>query len=327
MEEKELPTEFENNTQSRRYMLTINNPTHTDEEIINYIQNLEHFKYCMFQREKGEETGTEHIQAFVIFNIGKRFSTIKKYFPRAHIEQSKGSNTQCRDYCSKSDTRISGPHEFGEFAEQRARTDIVGFMDMIAAGATNAELRTAYPTLFFKNLKKVEELRQEYLYERFRKEMRFLEVTYLYGRSGAGKSRSVVEEYGFENVFRVTDYGSGMFDYYSGQDVIVFEEFDSSLKITQMLNFLDIYPLVLPCRFANKVACYTKVFICSNLSIYGQYPNIQAEKQEQFYAFLRRIHKIIKFTDKGQELQYDSKKHGPIRIIELPENEQEKLPF
>ena len=327
MEEKELSTEFENNTQSRRYMLTINNPEYTDEQIIKYIEDLEHFKYCMFQREKGEETGTEHIQAFIVFSIAKRFSTIKKYFPRAHIEHARGSNVQCRDYCSKSDTRVSGPYELGEFAEQRARTDIMGFMDMIAAGATNAELRTAYPTLFFKNFKKIEQLRQDYLYEKFRNTTRFLEVTYLYGRSGAGKSRSVVEQYGFENVFRVTDYGAGMFDYYAGQDVIVFEEFDSSLKITQMLNFLDIYPLVLPCRFANKVACYTKVFICSNLSIYSQYPNIQAEKQEQFNAFFRRIHKIIKFTESGQEVQYDSKIHGPIRLGELPEYEQEKLPF
>ncbi len=118
------------NAQGRRWLLTINNPQQTDEEIEKYISDLEHFKYAMFQREKGRETGTEHIQLFVIFTIGKRFSTIKNYFPTAHIEQAKGTNVQCRDYCSKKDTRISGPYEIGQFTEERARTDKQGFLQV-----------------------------------------------------------------------------------------------------------------------------------------------------------------------------------------------------
>ncbi|MDD4110931.1 MAG: hypothetical protein PHS54_05230 [Clostridia bacterium] len=74
-------------TMVRRWLLTINNETRSDEELKRYIENLEHFKYCMFQREKGSETGTEHIQAFIIFSIGKRLETVKNYFPRAHLEQ------------------------------------------------------------------------------------------------------------------------------------------------------------------------------------------------------------------------------------------------
>ena len=72
MEENELGS----NTQSRRYMLTINNPEYTDEQIIKYIEDLEHFKYCMLQREKGEETGTEHIQAFIVFSIAVSISLL-----------------------------------------------------------------------------------------------------------------------------------------------------------------------------------------------------------------------------------------------------------
>ncbi len=57
-----------------------------------------------------------------------------------------------------------------------------------------------------------------------------------------------------------------------------------------MLNYLDGYPVELPCRYANKQACYTKVYILSNIPFEQQYPNIQAEQPETWLALKRRIH-------------------------------------
>lgn len=48
---------MEDNTQARRWFLTINNPKETDEEMQEYVKNLEHFKYSMFQREKEKKKG------------------------------------------------------------------------------------------------------------------------------------------------------------------------------------------------------------------------------------------------------------------------------
>ena len=76
---------MEDNTQARRWILTINNPKETDEEMEKYVKELEHFKYVIFQREKGHEKETEHFQMFIVFSISKRFNTIKGYFPTAHI--------------------------------------------------------------------------------------------------------------------------------------------------------------------------------------------------------------------------------------------------
>ena len=64
--------------QARRFCITINNPTETDDEMMSYLKNLEHIKYFIFSREKGNMEGTIHLQMFLIFTIGKRFSTIKK---------------------------------------------------------------------------------------------------------------------------------------------------------------------------------------------------------------------------------------------------------
>ena len=101
----------------------------------------------------------------------------------------------------------------------------------------------------------------------------------------------VMEKYGYSAVYRVTDY-SHPFDGYKGQDVIIFEEFRSSLSIGDMLNYLDGYPLELPCRYANKVACYTKVYMISNIPLEQQYRNVQVDNPETWNAFRRRIKQV-----------------------------------
>ena len=118
-----------------------------------------------------------------------------------------------------------------------------------------------------------------------------IDVTYLWGDTGVGKTRRVMEYYGYENVYRVTNY-THPFDGYHGEDVILFDEFRSSLPIADMLVYLDGYPVNLPCRYADKCACFTKVYIISNIPIEEQYKATQYNEVETYKAFLRRIHDI-----------------------------------
>ena len=56
---------------------------------------------------------------------------------------------------------------------------------------------------------------------------------------------------------------------------------------------------MLPARYTDKVACYTKVIITSNLPLNKQYVNEQFEKQKTYNAFLRRINYVIEYDKKG----------------------------
>lgn len=105
-----------------------------------------------------------------------------------------------------------------------------------------------------------------------------------------------MEKYGYRNTYRVTDY-QHPFDGYKGQDVVVFEEFRSSLCIQEMLKLIDGYPVELPCRYNNKTACYTKIFIISNIPLSQQYCNIQMHEHESYRAFLRRIGCVAHYVD------------------------------
>lgn len=309
--------------QFRNYILTINNPEQTDEQFNEYLKTLDHLKYFIFQREKGEKEGTEHFQIYIEFNQGKRFDKMKNDFPKAHIENRKGSKTQARDYCSKEDTRVGQVFEFGEFAEERERTDLTDILNMIENGSTDKEICDAYPSQYFRYYNNISHIRQSYLESKFQDTFRTLEVNYIYGSAGVGKTRYVMEKYGYSKVFRVTTYDKNCFDDYKSQDVIVFEEFRGLFKISDMLNYLDGYPLMLSSRYNNKVACFTKVYIITNLPLDEQYKNIQEDYPSTWKAFLRRITNIYNFDiDKEKPINKLS-----VQQLILREVKDGSLPF
>lgn len=73
-----------------------------------------------------------------------------------------------------------------------------------------------------------------------------------------------------------------------------------------MLNYLDGYPLTLPARYSNRVACYTKVYIISNLCLSRQYPEVQYESPATYAALLRRIQKVRRYTGPGEYEEYST---------------------
>ena len=83
----------------------------------------------------------------------------------------------------------------------------------------------------------------------------------------------------------------------------MFEEFNSQIPVEDMLNYLDIYPLALPARYNDKTACYTKVYITSNLPLEKQYRGEQWDRPETWRALLRRIHTIIEYLPDGSTVQ------------------------
>ena len=70
--------------------------------------------------------------------------------------------------------------------------------------------------------------------------------------------------------------------------------------------YCDIYPLQLPCRYVNKIACYEKVYIISNWELERQYEQQQTFDAETWKAFLRRIKRVITYDEDGTRTEYAS---------------------
>ena len=315
---------------SRKFQLTINNPTqhgYDHSRIKSILTSFSGLVYWCMCDEIGEQ-GTPHTHIFMVSRNSVMFETLHKRFYGAHIEQANGSNQENRDYVrkegkwledAKHETHLADTfEEWGELPPDRSRSETQAhqIMQMVTDGKTNSEILAEIPGAYNK-LPHIEQARQTLLNARFKDTWRNLQVTYIWGQTGAGKTRSVMEHYGYSNVYRVTDY-SHPFDGYNGQDVILFEEFRSSLPLSAMLNYLDGYPVELPCRYCNKVACFTKVFLISNIPLDKQYTNIQREEPESWNAFRRRIGSVLMLNKDFERLE-DDPAFDPDRIFDAAE--------
>lgn len=197
---------------------------------------------------------------------------------------------------------------------------------MIAEGLTNAEILSINQD-YILQIDKLEKIRMILLTEKYKDTVRLdLEVIYISGVTGTGKTRGVLESNGYSSVYRVTDY-KHPFDNYNGQPVIAFDEFRSSLPIKEMLMFLDIYPIELPSRYTNKLACYNKVYIISNWSLENQYMEIQKNDIETWEAFLRRIHKVFVYDKDGKITEYSSAKDYMSKYDFTEIEDTDDIPF
>lgn len=289
------------NSQSRKWNMTLNNPdkyniTH-DSLKAQFLEFKSLIYWCMSD-EIGEQ-GTPHIHFYMAFSSAMRFSTIKNRFPNVHIEMANGTSQQNRDYTFKEGkhendkTNLRETHEeYGDLPVERQgqRNDIHDLYDMIKGGLSDFDIIDSNPD-YLTMLDKIERARQVITENKFKSTFRELEVTYITGKTASGKTRGVMEKYGYENVYRVTDY-LHPFDGYKNQDVVIFEEFRSSLKLQDMLNYLDGYPLPLPARYNNKVACFTKVYLLTNIDLHQQYEDVQIKYPTSWLAFLRRIKNV-----------------------------------
>ena len=265
------------------------------------------------------ESGTYHTHVFFIAKNAVMFDTVQSRFYGAHIEKALGSNEENYNYVrkigekysNKSDTNLPDTfEEYGTLPADKCGNNSLSaeIVEMITDGCSNYDIIKTYPQAM-RFLSSIEQTRQIMNEEKAKNTFRQLDTVYLWGKTGTGKTRHVMEKYGYSNVYRVTDYAHP-FDGYKGQDVILFDEFRSSLKISDMLVYLDGYPLTLPCRYANKTALYTKVFIATNIPINKQYPAVQLEEPETYRAFLRRIHRI-------EEISADTDNNAQKEIILL----------
>lgn len=305
---------MENKTQSRKWTLVINNPLEAGldhDAISELLHRCSPAYFCM--ADEIATTGTPHTHIFLYAPSPVRFSTLKNRFPTAHIEKAYGSANENRAYIrkegkwaetEKADTVV--PDSFMEWGELPAEKEekaplMFRLVQCIRAGMSNTEIIDEFPNLAFR-IRDIDVLRQTLLAEKYAVENRPLDVSYIYGASGTGKTRGIYQKHDPKSICRITNYRASRgisFDGYTGQDVLVFEEFNSQIPIEDMLNYLDVYPLLLPARYSDRTACYTKVYITSNIPLDKQYRMEQIDRPETWKAFLRRIHNVTQYMADG----------------------------
>lgn len=307
---------------SRKWLLTVNNPVDhgfTHDVIKDTLQLIEGLDYWCMCDEIGGETSCYHTHFFIMRkNSAMRFTHVKKLFPSAHIDPGFGTAQENRDYIRKEGKWVGTekeltnlPETFEEFGdcpqeEQGKRNDLNELYEMIKEGLSNYEILEENPH-YMEKLDRIDAVREMLKEEKFKDMQRDVVVEYWFGAPGTGKTSGVYALYPrLSDVYRIYD-PRFPWDTYRGQDVVVFDDFHSAMFLLPiMLNWITGYPTTLRSRYRQKIACFTKVYILSNVPLDQQYQSYQRDDPDTWRGFLRRIHKVRYFDSSGKVIDYAS---------------------
>lgn len=255
------------------WMFTINNPI--ERAMPDTPDIWPGVGWVVWQRERGSE-GTEHLQGYVQMKSQRTLGQMKKLNNRAHWERRRGSHDQAKAYCTKEDTRISGPFMHGEevIPQQGKRNDLLMLKRKLDEGASEFEIARDDETFGcwarYPNVVK----RYRMLDTACRRNWQ-THTTVLWGEPGVGKS-SRARDVGGENAFWLPKpAGSSVWwDGYEGQDVVVIDEFYGWIKRDMMCRLCDRYPLFVEVKGGAVQFVAKKIIITSNKHPKDWWPRI-----------------------------------------------------
>lgn len=167
------------------YVFTVNNYTDEQQRKIREFAN-KFCKYLIFGREKGEK-GTPHLQGFFSLRERKRITAVHKDldFTELHLEESRGSPSQNREYCSKE----GDFEEFGTLPKTGSETRQENYRDAIASARKGdlASIEEKHPRLFLQYLNTFEKIALSCTPQQATPGTTGL---WIHGESGCGKSRA-----------------------------------------------------------------------------------------------------------------------------------------
>lgn len=262
--------------------------------------------FAVFQHEECPETKRQHIQGLVCFDKQRGLRFIQELIggrnAKPHVESVRDLK-KAIEYCQKEDTRIAGPWQFGDPPEQGKRNDLKEITEKIAEGAPIAQIAREYPAAYVRNYRGLQALHNLMHSPKPRPGPKIL---YLYGPTGAGKSRAVREYLyslpnvaeGREQVHYAKDVKEGWMDGYTyGTRTIVFNEFTGQYPRSDILELLDRGPLRLPVK-GGFVTITANIFvILSNFAPDEVYSNFGMDPAEN--PWLRRLNEEIVVNVRG----------------------------
>lgn len=215
--------------------------------------------------------GLHHLHIVLEDAKNFRFASIKKLFPRAHIEPTRGNKTQAENYINK----VGAYAEKGEQVicieyhgeikgSQGARNDLETIEKLLSEGATPKQILNS--DIRFYRQETI--IRKAYFEKRIAETPleRVITVFYHVGLSGSGKSYTLLElekKYGRDELYVVSDYSNGFLDGYSGQKVLFLDEFKGQIAYSLLLTMLQGYLQQFHARYMNVWGLWDEVHITS----------------------------------------------------------------
>lgn len=239
--------------QARRFQLTLNKVEHY-EDVKDYLTSRKSFKYLLSCKERAPSTDHEHIHIFVCFNNAVRLSQTK--IKKAHIEVCRGSNKQNIDYIRKGGDIID---ELGDVPAQGVSSnETVGEI-------MKTEDPTLLPARLFKTWRDISLWNQGMTKYKLYKPG--VKVFYIWGESGAGKTKYVYDHIKDDEPLDRVKYANGFWTGVSYDESVRtawYDDFRSSdMKPSEFINFIDYYANNMNVKGGHVLNHYDTIYITS----------------------------------------------------------------
>ena len=263
----------------KAFQLTLNQVECFDE-LREYLLGLKSLNYVIACKEVAPTTGHVHIHVYVQFMDSVKMSITK--LCGAHVEKCRGSAQQNIAYIKKDGDVI---YEHGEPRFKGGHT-IKEVENM------SSEARKQLPIQMFNIVRKVEEIEKKYIspLEYYKQ----VEVFYVYGDSGAGKTKWCIDDMVKNKLekFNEVKY-DGSFWHGVTEDcaVCLYDDWrDSHMKPAEFINFIDYNRHVMNVKGGSMRNNYTRIYISSVQPPENIYKSVNGEPRKQWERRMKIIY-------------------------------------
>lgn len=245
----------------KNWCFTLNNPTDAEKDKLDEHVNM---KYMVYGREVAPETGTPHLQGFIVFVRNQRLSACRKLLDRAHWEAARGSAAEAAAYCKKDGSFVEWgdcpvPKEVQEkerWAKAR-RAAIAGNMEEIP------------DDIFIRCYSQVKRIAAEHQHKP--EPLEVMDFHWYWGESGTGKSHTARTENPDHYLKQLNKWWDG----YKGEACVIIEEW--SPKTTDYLasylkQWADKWPFNAEVKGSTMCIRPPKLIVTSNYTIEQCFP-------------------------------------------------------
>ena len=236
-------------SRARHWCFTLNNYTEDDVAYLEAFSQTGPVVYIVFGKEVGE-SGTPHLQGYIIFRSQQYFSYVKALLPRGHWGVKRDTSKKASDYCKKDGDFFEAgqlPKESGEMEKDR--------WELARKRAREGDLDEIPPDIFIKYYRTLTQIKKDYMTKPA--DLKDVTGVWLYGPPGIGKSHSARQRYPNSYIKGQNKWWDG----YQGEETVIIDDFDCKELGHHLKIWSDQYAFIAENKGAlmirAKVICIT----------------------------------------------------------------------
>jgi len=265
--------------------------------------------------------GLPHLHAVLEDTKAMRWTIVKDLYPSMNIQPTKGNKEQAEAYINKKGKyeekgeQIIYTNRHGEIkGKQGQRRDLEIIEELIEQGKRPKEImRMSFA------YRRYDKMIRQAFYDKRDLETpwkREVNVTWHVGASGSGKSyvsNEIVNDYGEDALYMLSDYDNGGLDNYNGEKILFMDELRGQIKFNILLGMLEGYKKQAHARYTNIYMLWDEVHITSVLPPEEVYKNMVTENRalDNIEQLKRRINSVM----------YHYKENGEYKTYSQPMTE------